>query len=73
VLPRFAPMTGVGRPAVQTYAARAGLSVDEFLAQSGPLVTPEMAGTALVDLVQADAASIAPAYMLTGAGLERLP
>jgi 3-oxoacyl-[acyl-carrier protein] reductase len=73
VLPRFAPMTGVGRPAVQAYAARAGQSVEEYLQQMGPLVTPEIAGTALVELVQADAATVAPAYLLTGAGLQKLP
>jgi 3-oxoacyl-[acyl-carrier protein] reductase len=72
VLPRFAPMTGVGGPAVQAYAARAGLSVEEFLQRSGPLVTPEIAGAALVELVQADAAKVAPAYVLSGAGLEEL-
>ena len=73
VLPRFAPMTGVGRPAVEAYAARAGLSVEAFLAQSAPVVTPESAGTAVVELVQADAATVAPAYVLTGAGLQALP
>lgn len=73
VLPRFAPLTGVGRPAVQAYAARAGQSVEDFLAQAGPLVTPEIAGTALVELVQADAATVAPGYLLTGAGLQKLP
>ena len=31
ILPRFAPVTGVGQPAVQAYAARAGKSVEEFL------------------------------------------
>jgi NAD(P)-dependent dehydrogenase (short-subunit alcohol dehydrogenase family) len=73
VLPRFAPLTGVGRPAVRAYAARAGQSVEEFLAQAGPLVTPEIAGTAMLELVQADAATVAPAYLLTGAGLQKLP
>src|SRR5215217_6063261 len=73
VLPQFAPVTGVGRPAVQAYAARAGLSVEEFLQQRGPLVTPEIAGTALVELVRADAATVAPDYRLTGAGLQELP
>jgi NAD(P)-dependent dehydrogenase (short-subunit alcohol dehydrogenase family) len=73
VLPRFAPMTGVGRPAVQAYAARAGQSVEDFLAQAGPLVTPEIAGTAMVELVRADAATVAPGYLLTGAGLQKLP
>ena len=73
VLPQFAPLTGVGRPAVQAYAARAGLSVEDFLAQQGPLVTPEIAGAALVELVQADAATLAPGYRLTGTGLQDLP
>jgi NAD(P)-dependent dehydrogenase (short-subunit alcohol dehydrogenase family) len=73
VLPRFAPLTGVGRPAVQAYAARAGQSVEEFLQQQGPLVTPEIAGAALVELVEADTADVAPAYVLTGAGPQKLP
>jgi NAD(P)-dependent dehydrogenase (short-subunit alcohol dehydrogenase family) len=73
VLPRFAPLTGVGRAAVEAYAARAGQSVEEYLRQMGPLVTPEIAGTALVELVQADTAVVAPAYLLTGAGLQKLP
>src|SRR5882762_944551 len=42
VLPQFAPSTGVGRPAVQAYAGRAGLSVEDFLrAQPFPLLSPE--------------------------------
>jgi 3-oxoacyl-[acyl-carrier protein] reductase len=73
VLPRFAPMTGVGRPAVQAYAARAGQPVEEYLEQMDPLLTPEIAGTALVELVTADASGLAPAYVLAGAGLQRLP
>jgi NAD(P)-dependent dehydrogenase (short-subunit alcohol dehydrogenase family) len=77
VLPRFAPLTGVGRPAVQAYARRAGQSVEEYLESylrsTGPLVTPEIAGTAMVELVRADAASVAPAYLLTGSGLQKLP
>jgi 3-oxoacyl-[acyl-carrier protein] reductase len=73
VLPRFAPLTGVGRPAVRAYAVRAGLSLEDFLARQGPLLTPEIAGTALVELVQADAAGVAPAYLLNGAGLHEQP
>jgi NAD(P)-dependent dehydrogenase (short-subunit alcohol dehydrogenase family) len=74
VLPRFAPTTGVGRPAVQAYAALAGQSVEDYLQQLGyALLTPEIAGTALVELVRADASTVAPAYGLTGAGLQKLP
>src|SRR6266516_4948547 len=69
VLPQFAPETGVGTSAVQAYAALAGLSVEDFLeTQTFPLLSPEIAGTAMVTLVQADATSVAPAYVLNGAG-----
>jgi NAD(P)-dependent dehydrogenase (short-subunit alcohol dehydrogenase family) len=73
VFPGFAPMTGVGRPAVQAYAARAGQSEEEYLQQLGPRVTPEIAGTALVGLVRADAANVVLEYLLTAAGLQKLP
>jgi 3-oxoacyl-[acyl-carrier protein] reductase len=73
VLPYFAPETGVGRPAVQAYAARAGKPLDEFLEAQRPLVTPEVAGAALVELVQADAGDVAAGYRLSGAGLQPMP
>jgi 3-oxoacyl-[acyl-carrier protein] reductase len=73
VFPYFAPETGVGRPAVAAYAAREGMSVEEFLEAQVPLVTPEVAGAALVELVGADAASVAHEYRLSGAGLQVLP
>jgi 3-oxoacyl-[acyl-carrier protein] reductase len=73
VLPKFAPMTGVGGPAVQAYAARAGQPVEEYVEQLDPLVTPEIAGTAVVELVRADSATLTPAYLLTGGGLQELP
>ena len=72
VLPKITPLTDLGRPAVQAYAARAGQSVEDYLEQMGPLVTPEIAGTALVELVQTDAAAVTPGYLLTGAGLQKL-
>lgn len=73
VLPRFAPATDVGRAAVEAYAARSGQPVEEFVQQVGPLLTPEIAGAAVVELVRADAATVAPGYLLTGAGLQKLP
>jgi len=73
VLPQFAPSTGVGRPAVQAYAGRAGLSVEDFLrAQPFPMLSPEIAGTALVEVAQTDADSVSPAYVLNGAGLHQV-
>jgi NAD(P)-dependent dehydrogenase (short-subunit alcohol dehydrogenase family) len=74
VLPQFAPQTGVGRPAVAAYAARAGTSVEEFLAGLPfPLLRPQIAGAAVVELVEADATDVAPAYVLNGGGLQNLP
>jgi NAD(P)-dependent dehydrogenase (short-subunit alcohol dehydrogenase family) len=72
VLPRITPLTDLGRPAVRAYAARAGQTEEEYVKAFGDPLTPELAGTALVQLVEADAASLAPAYMLTGAGLQAL-
>ncbi|WP_027660995.1 SDR family NAD(P)-dependent oxidoreductase [Salinispora fenicalii] len=72
VLPRFAPMTGVGLPAVRAYAARAGTSTDDFVNQIGPVLTPQIAGAALVDLVRADATTVASDYQLDGTGLQKL-
>jgi NAD(P)-dependent dehydrogenase (short-subunit alcohol dehydrogenase family) len=73
ILPQITPLGDVGAPAIEAYAARAGQSVKKYLEQKGPLVTPEVSGASLVELVRADPADVAPAYMLTGAGLQRLP
>ena len=73
VLPRITPLTDLGRPAVQAYAARSGQSVEEYVARFGAPLTPEIAGASVVELVRADAATVAPAYLLTAAGLEKLP
>jgi NAD(P)-dependent dehydrogenase (short-subunit alcohol dehydrogenase family) len=73
VLPRMTPLTDLGRSAVEAYAARAGQPFEDYLEQLGPPVTPEIAGGAVLELVRADTAQIDPAYVLTGAGLQRLP
>jgi len=73
VLPRITPLTDLGRPAVKAYAARNGQSEQEYLQPIGEPLTPELAGAALVELVKAETASLALAYLLNGAGLERLP
>jgi hypothetical protein len=72
-MPRITPLTGLGRPAVRAYAARYGLTEDEYLQKMGEPLTPEMAGSALLELARADAAGLAPGYLLTGDGLQRLP
>jgi NAD(P)-dependent dehydrogenase (short-subunit alcohol dehydrogenase family) len=73
VLPRLTPLTDLGRPAVRAYAGRSGQTEAEYLHQFGRPLSPEVAGAALVELAQADAASVAPAYLLTGAGLQKAP
>lgn len=73
VLPRITPLTDLGRPAVRAYAARKGQSEDEYLQSMGEPLTPEVTGTALVELIRADAATVAAGYLLTGAGLQKLP
>jgi NAD(P)-dependent dehydrogenase (short-subunit alcohol dehydrogenase family) len=69
VLPRLTPLTALGRPAVQAYAARSGRSEAEYLEQLGEPLSPEIAGAAVVDLVRTEAGAVAPAYMLTSSGL----
>jgi NAD(P)-dependent dehydrogenase (short-subunit alcohol dehydrogenase family) len=73
VLPRMTPFGEVGRLGVRAYAARGGQTEEAYLKQLGELLTPEMAGSALVDLVRADPATSAPGYLLTAAGLQKLP
>jgi NAD(P)-dependent dehydrogenase (short-subunit alcohol dehydrogenase family) len=72
VLPRITPLTDLGRPAVAAEAARSGQTEQEFLQRFGEPLTPEAAGAALVELIRADALGVAPAYLLTGAGLREL-
>jgi NAD(P)-dependent dehydrogenase (short-subunit alcohol dehydrogenase family) len=73
VLPRLTPLTELGRPAVRAYAARSGQAEADYIRQFGEPLTPETAGAALIELVGADAATVAPGYMLTGAGLQPVP
>jgi hypothetical protein len=73
VLPKLAPETDVGRAATTAYAGRAGQLVAEYVKQLDTQITPEIAGAAIVELVQTDPSRIAPAYLLTGDGLRKLP
>lgn len=72
LMPRITPLTELGRPAVQAYAARNGQSEDDYLKQFGEPLSPEAAGAAVVELVLAEPADVAPGYLLTGAGLQKL-
>jgi NAD(P)-dependent dehydrogenase (short-subunit alcohol dehydrogenase family) len=73
VMPRMTPHGAVGRSGIRAYAARYGQTEEAYTEQLGTLLTPEIAGASLIELVQADAATLAPGYVLTGAGLQPLP
>jgi NAD(P)-dependent dehydrogenase (short-subunit alcohol dehydrogenase family) len=72
LMPRITPLTDLGRPAVRAYAAREGQSEEDYVKQLGELLSPHAAGAAVVELVQADTADVAPGYLLTGAGLQKI-
>ena len=73
VMPRMTPYGDVGRRGVRAYSARSDQTEETYLKQLGELLTPAMAGFALVDIVQADPATTAPEYLLSAAGLQKLP
>ncbi|HEX8008683.1 MAG TPA: SDR family oxidoreductase [Trebonia sp.] len=73
VLPTMTPFGDVGKAGVRAYTARTGKSEDQYLADMGEPLTPERAGSALVDLVLADPGTVAPGYLLTPGGLRDLP
>jgi hypothetical protein len=71
VHPSITPLGGVGAPAVPAYAARAGITEQKYLSQFGTPLSPEIAGSAVVELLAAE--SVAPGYLLTGNGLQTMP
>jgi NAD(P)-dependent dehydrogenase (short-subunit alcohol dehydrogenase family) len=70
VLPKLTPLTDLGKAATTAYAARMGLTEDEYLRQLGKPVTPAIAGMAFVSL--AAGGDVGAAYMLTADGLQPL-
>jgi NAD(P)-dependent dehydrogenase (short-subunit alcohol dehydrogenase family) len=72
VLPQITPATGLGLPAVRAYATRSGQNVEQYVEQLGEVLTPEIAGAALLTLATAEPASLAAAYRLTATGLTEL-
>ena len=73
LLPRLTPHTGLGLPAVRAYAARAGMSEEDYVAQFGNPLTPEIAGRAVAELLDSAPGDVAASYLLTGDGLQPLP
>jgi NAD(P)-dependent dehydrogenase (short-subunit alcohol dehydrogenase family) len=73
VLPVMTPAGGVGQEGIRAYAARSGRTPADFVAGLGEPLTAETAGAAVVELVRSDPAGLAPGYLLTAAGLQKLP
>jgi NAD(P)-dependent dehydrogenase (short-subunit alcohol dehydrogenase family) len=71
VLPKLTPVTELGKAAASAYAARMGVTDEEYLQQLGRPVTPAIAGRAFVDL--ASGRETGGAYLLTADGLRPLP
>jgi NAD(P)-dependent dehydrogenase (short-subunit alcohol dehydrogenase family) len=72
ILPKLTPATGLGLAAVRGYAARRGVSEEQFRQRLGAPVTPEIAGAAFVSLAAGELDG-GVAYALTGDGLSELP
>ncbi|MFB9447661.1 SDR family oxidoreductase [Dactylosporangium vinaceum] len=68
LLPGLSPGTGVGDAGADAYSAKQGISVEEFTARLGPVVTPEGAGAAVLAVLDDPGG----AYKLSADGLEVL-
>ncbi|RRR96792.1 SDR family NAD(P)-dependent oxidoreductase [Glycomyces terrestris] len=73
VLPKITPHGDIGRRGIRAYAARSGETEDVFTKRLGDLLTPERAGSAVLELVRTDPPELAAGYLLTAAGLTKLP
>lgn len=72
VLPRLTPATDLGAKAVAAYAARQGVDLDAFVEASGPVLTPEQVGRAVLNIAGGSSGEH-NAYLLAAAGLKPLP
>ena len=73
VLPAMSPDGAVGQAGIAAYAARTAVSAEQFTGRMGPPLTAALTGAAVLDLVTAEAGTLAPAYLLTAGGLRELP
>jgi NAD(P)-dependent dehydrogenase (short-subunit alcohol dehydrogenase family) len=72
ILPKLTSETDLGAMAVAAYARRYGKSVEQYVEEAGPGVTPDDVGKATIELVTA-AELETGAFLLTPAGLSPLP
>lgn len=72
LLPTLNPNTDLGRAAIAAYAARAGVSADNFAKRLAPHLTPAIMGEAVVELHSNPARWDKLAYQVGGDGLKPL-
>jgi NAD(P)-dependent dehydrogenase (short-subunit alcohol dehydrogenase family) len=72
LFPQLTPATDLGSAGVAAYAQREGLDVASFAARLQPVVTPELVGRSVTDLVTNDEGAGLTEYTIMGLGLERL-
>ena len=70
LLPQLSPATDLGRLAVAAYARRAGVTEEEYRAQLGAPLTPQLAGAGVVQVLTDPMLAAHGAFMLTNAGLK---
>ena len=71
VLPQLTPATDLGAAGVAAYAGQAGLSIEAFEEQLGPILTPQRVAKSIADIATDDSYS-ADAYVLTATELRPL-
>ncbi len=71
VLPKLTSATELGAAAVEAYARRNDMTIEQYLDEVGPGITPEDVGKATLELV-ADNEAASGAFLLTPAGLSPL-
>ncbi len=72
LFPQLTPATDLGAAAVAAYAKREGLDVASFTERLQPVVTPQLVGQAVTDLVTSGEGAGLTEYTIMGLGLERL-
>jgi NAD(P)-dependent dehydrogenase (short-subunit alcohol dehydrogenase family) len=70
LLPQLTPATDLGAAGVAAYAEREGVDVASFVQRLQPIVTPELVGRAVVEVIGGAALPPHAEYRLMGSGLE---
>jgi NAD(P)-dependent dehydrogenase (short-subunit alcohol dehydrogenase family) len=71
LFPQLTPATDLGSAAVAAYAARDGLDGPAFARRLEPVVTPELVGRSVAELIEITEAGLTE-YRIMGLGLEKI-